>query len=138
MYLQRLWTSTTCVFSSWLQTNLIPNESRNSDWLLKIFSQSELSKMSVAWIYAENLFKGRINVIEIEGLLFPGFGQTQARKFFPSSDVMRALKMELFSWKILSALMCMTSLDGKNRFFSWKVCTPAFAQIPWIANLLFQ
>ena len=37
------------------------------------------------------------NVIEIEGLLFPGFGQMQVRKFFPSSDVMRALKMELYS-----------------------------------------
>ena len=37
------------------------------------------------------------NVIEIEGLLFPGFGQTQACEFFTSSDVMRALKMELFS-----------------------------------------
>ena len=40
---------------------------------------------------------GRVNVIEIEGLLFLGFGQMQVRKFFPSSDVMRALKMELFS-----------------------------------------
>ena len=54
------------------------------------------------------------NVIEIEGLLFLGFGQMPARKFFPTSDVTRvltlvekfsarALKMELFSGKILSA-----------------------------------
>ena len=34
--------------------------------------------------------------------------------------------------------MCMMSLDGKNRFFSWKICAPAFAQTPGIANLLFQ
>ena len=47
--------------------------------------------------------------------------------FFPSSDVISALKMELFSWKILSALMSMTSLDGKNRIFSW---VPAFVQTP--------
>ena len=40
-----------------------------------------------------------VNFIEIEGLLFPRFGQMQARKFFPSSDIMRALKMELFSEK---------------------------------------
>ena len=43
-----------------------------------------------------------INIIEIEGLLFPGFGQILAQcgrsmeywffQFFPSSDVTRALK----------------------------------------------
>ena len=45
----------------------------------------------------------KYNVIEIEGLLFPGFGQMQVRKFFPSSDVMRALKMELFNFWVGSA-----------------------------------
>ena len=41
-----------------------------------------------------------INVIEIEGLLFPGFGETQAlhgKPVFPSSDVTKMLKMELFN-----------------------------------------
>ena len=70
------------------------------------------------------LNKLETNIIEIEGLLFLGFGQTQAYKFFPSSDAMRALKMELFRWKVLSMPWLMTSLDGKNRFFSW---APAFA-----------
>ena len=51
-------------------------------------------------------------------------------RFFPSSDLMSALKMELFSWKNLSALMCMTSLDGKNWFFSWAL-GPGNSK-PWV------
>ena len=58
-------------------------------------------------------FLGGNNVIEIEGLLFPGFGQTQAHKF-PSSDVMSALKCFQLNSSILSAFM--TSLDGKTQF----------------------
>ena len=59
-----------------------------------------------------------VNVIEIEGLLFLEFGQMQVRKFFPSSEVTRVIKMELFQLKNLSVLVLMTSLDGKNRFFT--------------------
>ena len=107
-----------------------------------VFDQNLLvfSQLCIAHLDRHHL--GAPNVIEIEGLLFPGFGQTQGCKFFTSSDVtralMRALKMELFSCKFLNTLMCMMSLDGKNRFFCWKVCAPAFAQIPGIANLIFQ
>ena len=63
----------------------------------------------------------KYNVIEIEGLLFPGFGLVLANVCAPwktgfSHQVTSwgRSKMELFSWKILSALV--TSLDGKN----WK------------------
>ena len=81
-------------------------------------------------------------LLEIEGLLFPGFGGTQAHKLrvlhikWPHEHTK---KIHLKS-SILSALM--TSLDGKNRFamqlFSWKICAPALAQTPGMANLLFQ
>ena len=61
------------------------------------------------------------NIIEIEGLLFPGFGQILANVCAPwktgfSHQVTSRghSKMELLSWKFLSALV--TSLDGKN----WK------------------
>ena len=56
------------------------------------------------------------NVIEIEGLLFPGFGQTPACKYFPTSDVMSRARSKFFNWKssVLSTLV--TSLDGKNWF----------------------
>ena len=59
-----------------------------------------------------------VNVIEIEGLLFLEFGQMQVCKFFPSSEVTRVIKMEFFQLKNLSVLVLMTSLDGKNRFFT--------------------
>ena len=51
--------------------------------------------------------------------------------FFPSSEVTRVLKMELFSWKILSA-------PGSWRHLMGRICAPAFAQTLGIANLLFQ
>ena len=43
-------------------------------------------------------------LIEKEGWLFPGFGQTQVpsgvfKWFFPSSEVTRVLKMELYQLK---------------------------------------
>ena len=62
---------------------------------------------------AATTFKVCINVIEIEGLLLPGFGQMQAHKF-PSSDIMSTLKFFQLKSSILSALVM--SLDGKNRF----------------------
>ena len=45
-------------------------------------------------------------------------------------------KMELFSWKILSALV--TSLDGKNQFSMERVHLPKPGQNLGIANFLFQ
>ena len=38
-------------------------------------------------------------LLKLQGWLFPGFGQKQMRKFFPSSEVTRVLKMELFQLK---------------------------------------
>ena len=57
---------------------------------------------------------GSTNVFQIEVLLFPGFGQTQAGKFFQSSDVMRVLKMELFTCKILSGPSSWHHLMGRT------------------------
>ena len=62
----------------------------------------------------------------------------QVRKFFQSSDVMRALKMELFGWKNFECAHMHDVTWWENRFFSWKICKPVFAQTPGIANLLFQ
>ena len=115
----------------------LPGQQNWLEWQSKKWFKWDHNGAPSVWS-KQNLNMAKYNVIEIEGLLFPGFGQMQVRKFFPSSDVMRALKMELFSWKILSTLMFMMSLDGKNRLFSWKICAPAFSQTPGIANLLFQ
>ena len=115
----------------------LPGQQNWLEWQSKKWFKWDHNGAPSVWS-KQNLNMAKYNVIEIEGLLFPGFGQMQVHKFFPSSDVMRALKMELYSWKNLSAVMCMTSLDGKNRFFSWKICAPAFAQTLGIANLLFQ
>ena len=53
-----------------------------------------------------------------QGLLFPGPSAQLKNQFFPSSDVMHMSALKNFQLKssILSALM--TSLDGKNWFFS--------------------
>ena len=49
----------------------------------------------ICWTPAYVTKTGEINVIEIEGLLFPDFGKcacSMENWFFPSSDVTRALK----------------------------------------------
>ena len=40
-------------------------------------------------------------------------------------------KWSSFSWKILSTLVLMTSLDGKNRFFTWFTWKHHSAPIQW-------
>ena len=52
--------------------------------------------------------------IEIEGLLFPGFGPMRALHRKLKSEVTRVLKMELFQLKKFEHAWLMMSLDGKN------------------------
>ena len=76
---------------------------------------------------------GKLSVIEIEGLLFLGFGPMLALQFFPSSDVTSALK--IFQLK--------SSIFERPRDVTWWE-KPVFheartlGQNPGIANLLFQ
>ena len=91
--------------------------------------------MPLKWKGFKSIIAGANNIIEIEGLLFPGLTAQLKNRFFPSSDVMHMSMLKIFQLKssILSALM--TSLDGKNQFFSW---APAFTQTPGIASRLFE
>ena len=56
------------------------------------------------------------NVIEIEGLLFPGFGQMPARKFFPSSDVMSRARSKFFNSRVPFWAPSWPHLMGKTSF----------------------
>ena len=103
----------------------LPGQQNWLEWQSKKWFKWDHNGAPSVWS-KQNLNMAKYNVIEIEGLLFPGFGQMQVRKFFPSSDVMRALKMELFSWKILSMLMTSHFLTWweNHLTFPWEIGVP--------------
>ena len=64
------------------------------------------------------------NVTKITRLAIPGFWSNERAPWKSGfSHQVRSQgcsKWSSFSWKFLSELALMTSLDGKNRFFTWK------------------